>query len=191
MTEKLYSIILFKKGDGGSDPILLTSAIDTSSFPILQRVGVGESLRFFGRTAASRTNANTRQQFVEHEYRLYTHARDDGLICAVTCNEHYKDRVAFSLCGIIMKDFCDNFAGQWENEKLTDNHFKWAELNEKLKKFQDPKNADQVTKIQQDLDDIQTLMTQNLEKVLERGDKMSDLVCFCKYKITSIINCVD
>ena len=181
MTEKLYSMMVFKKS--AEEPILLASAIDTSSFPILQRSGVQQFITFISRTAAKDTKQDTRQQFVQDEYRLYSHARSDGLVCCVACNDLYKDRVAFTICGTVMNDFSKKFdPSEYANDsklnKSPTGHFKWPELKDKLKTYQDPTKACKILQIQKDLEDVQTLMMQNLDKVLERGDKMSDLVCF-------------
>eukprot|EP01060_Flectonema_neradi_P006485 TRINITY_DN14385_c0_g1_i1.p1 TRINITY_DN14385_c0_g1~~TRINITY_DN14385_c0_g1_i1.p1 ORF type:complete len:208 (+),score=37.46 TRINITY_DN14385_c0_g1_i1:53-676(+) len=179
MTERLYGLLVFKKS--APEPILLAAAIDTSSFPLFQRNGVKQFMTFISRTAAKDTKPNTRQQFVEDEYRLYAHARDDGLVCCVAANKEYKERVAFTICNTVMSDFSKKFepssyANDSQLSKSADGHFNWKELKEKLKLYQDPTKACQILQIQKDLEDVQTLMMQNLDKVLERGDKMSDLV---------------
>ncbi|KAJ9436999.1 Synaptobrevin-like protein YKT6 [Diplonema papillatum] len=102
MAEKMYSISVFKTRGSGEEPIVLASAMNVSSFSILQRSGAKEFITFISRTVAGRTQPNTRQQVVEQEYRAYTHARSDGLACVVCTNEPYPERVAFALCNQTM-----------------------------------------------------------------------------------------
>ncbi|KAJ9462499.1 VAMP-like protein YKT61 [Diplonema papillatum] len=177
MAEKMYSISVFKTRGSGEEPIVLASAMNVSSFSILQRSGAKEFITFISRTVAGRTQPNTRQQVVEQEYRAYTHARSDGLACVVCTNEPYPERVAFALCNQTMTEFTEAFAGQYETAtNLKDNHFDWPQLTKTLTKYQNPREADQVLKIQKDLEEIQTLMLQNMDKVMTRGDNINDLV---------------
>ena len=44
-----------------------------------------------------------------------------------------------------------------------------------IKKFQDPKEADKLMKIEKELDDIQIMLTKTLNDLLERGEKLDEL----------------
>ena len=45
-----------------------------------------------------------------------------------------------------------------------------------LAKYQDPVNADQIMKIQKNLDETRDVLHQTIDSVLQRGDKLEDLV---------------
>lgn len=45
-----------------------------------------------------------------------------------------------------------------------------------LAKYQDPKEADAITKMQNDLDETKIILRNTIEQVLERGEKLDELV---------------
>lgn len=49
-------------------------------------------------------------------------------------------------------------------------------LNDFIQKYQDPRQADSILKIQQELDETKIVLHQTIESVLARGTKIDDLV---------------
>ena len=49
-------------------------------------------------------------------------------------------------------------------------------LNECIQKYQDPRQADSILKIQQELDETKIVLHKTIESVLERGTKIDNLV---------------
>lgn len=49
-------------------------------------------------------------------------------------------------------------------------------LDEQIKKYQEPTQVDNISKIQKDLDETREVMVQNIEKVIARGEKLDDLL---------------
>lgn len=45
-----------------------------------------------------------------------------------------------------------------------------------LKKFQDPKEADKLMKIESDLDEIQNMLTKTMNDLMDRGENLDDLM---------------
>ena len=45
-----------------------------------------------------------------------------------------------------------------------------------MAKYQDPVNADQIMKIQKNLDETRDVLHKTIDSVLERGEKLEDLV---------------
>jgi len=45
-----------------------------------------------------------------------------------------------------------------------------------LTKYQDPKQADQITKVQEQLDETKQVMNKTIESLLSRGEKLDDLI---------------
>jgi synaptobrevin family protein YKT6 len=50
------------------------------------------------------------------------------------------------------------------------------ELAGYIQKYQDPKQADSILKIQQELDETKIVLHKTIESVLERGEKLDSLV---------------
>lgn len=50
------------------------------------------------------------------------------------------------------------------------------ELKEYLTKYQDPQQADSIMKIQKELDETKIVLHKTIESVLQRGEKIDDLV---------------
>lgn len=50
------------------------------------------------------------------------------------------------------------------------------ELNTLIMKYQDPKQADTIMRVQQELDETKVVMHKTIESVLERGEKLDNLV---------------
>ncbi|KAL8444403.1 hypothetical protein Emag_005498 [Eimeria magna] len=67
--------------------------------------------------------------------------------------------------------------GQWE--ALTED-VKGAnmlpECADLLKKYQNPLEADKLLKVQRDLDEVKDVMLKNIEELLQRGEKLDDLM---------------
>jgi synaptobrevin family protein YKT6 len=50
------------------------------------------------------------------------------------------------------------------------------ELNNYLQKYQNPDEADNIMKIQRELDETKVVMKDTLQSLMERGEKIDDLV---------------
>jgi synaptobrevin homolog YKT6 len=52
----------------------------------------------------------------------------------------------------------------------------FPELKEYIVKYQDPQQADSILKIQKELDETKIVLHKTIESVLQRGEKIDDLV---------------
>jgi synaptobrevin family protein YKT6 len=50
-----------------------------------------------------------------------------------------------------------------------------------VKKYQDPKEADKLMKIESELDEIQGMLTKTMGDLLDRGEKLDDLMKDSEY----------
>eukprot|EP01027_Heterolobosea_sp_BB2_P010654 GEZU01015614.1.p1 GENE.GEZU01015614.1~~GEZU01015614.1.p1 ORF type:complete len:205 (+),score=63.81 GEZU01015614.1:95-709(+) len=176
---KLFSIAVLKwKGlPEDKEPVILSAAFDLSSFGFFQRGSVKEFAIFLSRTLAKRTQPGTRQQVEQNEYFCYVHSRTNGIAVALIADAEYPSRVAFSLCSKVLQDFTDKYSGRWEDDKYnTDYSLPYPDLEPMLQKYQNPSEADSIMKIQKELDETKTIMHQAIENVLERGEKIDNLV---------------
>ncbi|MBW0463230.1 hypothetical protein O181_002945 [Austropuccinia psidii MF-1] len=167
----------------------LAQASDLSSFSFLQRGSIGEFLNFFSKTVAERTSSGQRQSVQENNYLAHSYFKsNDNLVGILISDEEYPVRVAFSLLNKIL----DEFAVKVPQSKWKSINFQSASssgsnnlvgsigfnnsLNEYLVKYQDPKQADTILKVQQELDETKIVLHKTIESVLERGEKLDSLV---------------
>eukprot|EP00116_Pleurobrachia_bachei_P016551 sb/3476813/ len=88
------------------------------------------------------------------------------------CDEEYPQRVAFTFMLKIMEDFLAKHPkGTWSSAPFTD-----ADIRKQFDAAQDPKEIDHLMKIQTDLDETKVILYDTIEKVLERGEKLEDIV---------------
>jgi synaptobrevin family protein YKT6 len=130
---------------------------------------------FLTKTFTKRTEPGQRQS-VEHEgYVVHCYVRSDGLGGTVTTDLEYPARVAFVLLGQMLDDFVQEHGDSWKTVS-TPETLVFPKIEEYLKKYQDPAEADKVTKIQRDLDETTQILHKTIDSVLERGVKLDNLV---------------
>ncbi|KAG0173744.1 palmitoyltransferase [Apophysomyces sp. BC1034] len=150
---KLYSIIVLRKDADKAN--ILSAHFDLSSFGYFQRSGVQEFMNFTAVTIAERTQEGQRQS-VESENNVahvYSHPR--GISAVIMSDKEYPSRVAFSLLNKVADEFLVKFpAEKWNSTQLLD----YPELAEYLRKYQDPKQADTIMKVQNELDETTAIL---------------------------------
>jgi synaptobrevin homolog YKT6 len=132
-------------------------------------------LLFLCKTFLKRTAPGQRQS-VEHEgYVVHCYVRSDGLGGSVTTDQEYPARVAFVMLGQILEEFVTIYGDAWKT--VTDpESMAFPPGLEFVAKYQDPAEADKVTKIQRDLDETTQILHKTIDSVLERGVKLDSLV---------------
>merc|ERR1711907_575291 len=111
------------------------------------------------------------------EYQVHTYVRTDGLAATLTADKEYPTRVAFAVLNEILDSFAsDPQMNGWQGEVRNDAYGGWPVLQEKIVSCQDPASFDKILKIQNDLDSTQKVLTQTIDNLLERGEKLDDLV---------------
>lgn len=130
---------------------------------------------FLTKTFMKRTERGQRQS-VEHEgYVVHCYVRSDGLGGTVTTDQEYPARVAFSLLGQLLEEFTAANGDSWKTV-TTPESIAFPTAVEYLEKYQDPAQADKITKIQKDLDETTQILHKTIDSVLERGVKLDNLV---------------
>lgn len=171
---KIVGIGILRYNPDVQEPVLLVQGAELSSFGFFQRGTVREMLTFFNKTIAKRTPLGQRQSVQNEEYYVHVYVRADGLCSCLTCDAEYPPRVAFGLMTRLLEDFstfCPGWKTETRNEAIT-----WPQLESDLQKYQDPSQADQIMKIQKNLDETREVLHQTIGSVLERGEKLEDLV---------------
>jgi len=172
---KLYSIaILFKNASNGKTN-QLAKAINTDAFSFFQRNGAIEFMGFTSQIVTERTSPCTRNSIKEDVYLCHCYVRPDGLAGVVIADEEYPSRVAHSLITKVLDDFTEKVpSGRWAAGSL--DNIEFGVLKGFLDKFQNPAEADSLTKLQGELDETKIILHENIDKILDRGEKLDDLV---------------
>ncbi|CRG94969.1 SNARE protein, putative [Plasmodium gallinaceum] len=175
----LYALLIYKYDI--SQPIFLSASFDLSSFPFFHRSSLKEHIYFHSRLVCSRTPRGNRE-VIELEsgighLHIYTNS-ENNISVLVLSTPSYPLRIAFGLIDNTQKLFIEKCKGQYENitQDLKEGVLFNNELNELLKKYQNPSEADKLSKVQKDLDEVKDVMLKNIEDLLQRGEKLDDLM---------------
>lgn len=129
---------------------------------------------FVSKTVAKRVELGQRSS-IEHEgYLVHVHVRTNGLAAVAVCDAEYPPRVAFTLLMKVQEDFMELYTDSaWMGAS---SEMSFPQLEEAVRKYQDPHEADAIMKIQKDLDDTKIILHKTIDSVLERGVKLDNLV---------------
>lgn len=170
---KLYALCVFYKGP--TEGKLLKSAYDLQTFSFFQRGAVQEFMGFASKTIVERTQPASRQSVKQDAYMCHVYVRADNLGAVLIADHEYPQRVAHTLLTKVLDDFTAKIpAEQWPTG--TESSIGFTQLPAYLSKYQDPREADALTKMQNDLDETKIILKNTIEAVLERGEKLDDMV---------------
>lgn len=171
---KIVSLMLLRALQDDEEPSVLCSAYDVESFGYFQRASAKQFALFVSKTVAKRVDLGQRSCIEHEKFLVYVHLRSNGLAGVAVCDEEYPQRVAFS---VLMK-LQDEFLSSYDTEA-------WMKsigelplncIDEMIKKYQNPQEADAIMRIQRDLDDTKVILHKTIDSVLERGVKLDNLV---------------
>uniref|UniRef100_A0A1I7WUK7 Synaptobrevin YKT6 n=1 Tax=Heterorhabditis bacteriophora TaxID=37862 RepID=A0A1I7WUK7_HETBA len=191
---KLYSVLIYHKANDGSVRSF-KSAFDLSSFSFFQRGSVQEFMQFTGKLLVERSGLGARSTVKENEYYCHCYVRSDGLSCVCVTDGEYqvrtRARVAMSMMTRVLDDFSAKVpAVQWPQIK-SDKDCIYTGLAELLNKWQNPREADPMTRVQflvtniyiyiynysyEEVEETKIVMHNTIQSVLDRGEKLDDLV---------------
>lgn len=87
----------------------------------------------------------------------HVYVRSDNLAGVVISDHEYPTRVSHTLITRILDEFAQKIpASSWPN--LTEREVPFPQLNSYLAKYQNPREADAMTKIQEDLDETKIIL---------------------------------
>ncbi|VDN54947.1 unnamed protein product [Dracunculus medinensis] len=172
---KLFSILIFHK-TSDSKVKCLKSAFDLTSFSFFQRSSVQEFMSFTGKLLVERSATPSRSSVKENDYYCHTFVREDGLSAVCITDSEYQSRVAFTLLRRVLDDFASKVPSfqlvQIKNEK----DCLYTGLPELLTKWQNPREADAMTRVQEEVEETKVVLHNTIQSVLDRGEKLDDLV---------------
>jgi synaptobrevin family protein YKT6 len=170
---KLFAIsIIYKSPDRSTT---LKAAYNLASFGFFQRGSIQEFMSFTSQIIVERTTVGTRQSIRESEYMCHVYVRNDQLAAVVISDQEYPHRVAHTMIGKLLDDFTNAVpATEWPAGTPVTINF--ANLEPVLAKYQNPNDADPMSRIQADLDETKIILHNTIGSVLERGEKLDDLI---------------
>jgi len=179
---RLLFSCLYKTGAtavGKDGPPILSKAVELSSFGYFQRSTIAEMFNFAARTMASnKTLAPGARSSVKQEgYLLHCYVSPSGVTACAFADEEYPARVAFGYLSKLVETFVEATGGQAvsSNEDNSVPSFQAAHTK-LLVQFQDPNQADQLTRIMHELEQTKLVLHETIEAALERGQKIDDLI---------------
>lgn len=133
-------------------------------------------MNFACRTVSERTKAGFRQTvgLKDIKFVCHAHVRTNGMCGLVVADEEYPVRVAFSLITDILSKY-EKYKPNWD-VIATDLKESPKFMQDALQKYQNPKEADKMLKIQKTVDDIKNIMHKNIDDILARGETLDTLM---------------
>ena len=176
---KILAISILRFNEDITEPCVLVQATKLDEFGFFQRGSVKEMITFFSKTITARTPSGQRQSVQNEDYYVHVYLRADGLCGCVTCDAEYPQRVAYTLLGKCLEDFDAAFPSgtqkYWRGIKVPES-ITWPPLDQMITDFQDPAQADQMTRIQKNIDETRDVLHYTIDSMLQRGEKLEDLV---------------
>jgi synaptobrevin family protein YKT6 len=110
-------------------------------------------------------------------FTIHAYGRVEGVCGVIVSDKAYDSRVAHS----ILSKFSDEFLAKYPrtafaNATKQSSPLAFPQLKEYIVKYQDPAQADSITKIQKELDEAMKVIHKTMESVMERGEKIDSLV---------------
>ncbi|KAK2675912.1 Synaptobrevin [Fusarium oxysporum f. sp. vasinfectum] len=129
---------------------------ELSSYSRFTRNNYGEFMTLFAKTVAERTRPGQRQDVEEQDYTFHAYGRTEG-VCGIIISDHqYPALVAHQLLSKVVDEFLSKTPAPAGPP--------------------DPQQADSILKIQKELDETKIVLHKTIESVLQRGEKIDDLV---------------
>lgn len=179
----LYHISVIKNGE----ELAAVSAV--SFFSLFQKSKITEIMRFISKTISDRCETERRSSiadgdFVVHVYKhnfaqLMKENVPPDICCVIITDVQYPKEVAHRLIDKICQfggngRFKDGMATVEEKDECV------RFLADIIKKYQKP-SADTMYKMKQDVEETKHILCQAVEKLLQRGEKLEDLIDRTEY----------
>jgi len=174
---KIVYVGIYRQLDG-SIAYRLASASHLVDFGYFTRGTIAQHIQFAGRTCVIKTRPGCRQTIQLDEqtpFVAHVYVRSDGLAGIVMSDKEYPTRVAYTLITKEMQTYEENLGHNWKNLN-TDVESEPEYLKADILHYQNPRDADKLTAIQTQLDEVKDVMQINIEQLLARGETLDSLM---------------
>jgi synaptobrevin family protein YKT6 len=178
---KIYSISVVLAPPSGAS-VVLSNASDLSSFSFYQRGSAGEFMTFLSKTVAERTPQGQRQTVQEQSHVAHVYNRGGAeelagiskflsvclimligitLQAVIITDEEYPVRPAFSLLTKILDEFITKVP---QSSFSNPSSISFPEITTYIQRYQDPRQADTIMRVQQELDETKIVLVRSKYK---------------------------
>nr|XP_024647683.1 synaptobrevin homolog YKT6-like [Macaca nemestrina] len=172
---KLYSLSVLYKGEAKVVLLLKVGYDDVASFSFSQRSSVQEFMTFTSQLIMERSSKGTRASVAEQDYLWHVYVQNDSLAGVVITDNECPSLVAFTLLEKVLDEFSKQVNRKdWPVGSPATIHS--ASLDGHLSRYQNPRDADPMTKVQAEPDETQIILHNAMDSLLERGEKLGGLV---------------
>ena len=168
--------ILHKRVDKS---IFLKSSYQLDFMNFLKRKYAKEGLVFSARTIINKIKKGQMiriQQEDSPTVFIYGHVNDSNIGVVLICDDKYPESAACRIILEIETKFLAIYSADFFNNYSEDQDMKFPELDVMISKYQDPQEADKLIKIEKDLDEIQHTLHKTMNDLMDRGEKLDDLM---------------
>lgn len=160
-------------------PIFLKNSYALNYISVMKRYFAKDPLNFAARTTVSKLkNGETVKVTIPDVDNavLYAHVNQEGLCTVIITDTAYPESAAKKVLLTVQRTFCEYYSTDIFKNYEADQTMKFPELDEMIQKYQDPKEADKLIKIESELNEIQGMLTKTMEDLMDRGEKLEDLM---------------
>ena len=180
-TDNMYMIYgaLLVNTPSQKQPYFLQIEEDFSQMGFFERLNAGGPLKFSARQITQRALTNKRMCVTLQEpaqFKGHVLLESNGLAAVAITTKSYPDRVATVVLTKMLEAFNENYKGPAFSSIQNDLQFAYKPVSEIFKQYIDPKKGDKLTQIQTDLDETQEVLVKAMDELLERGEKLEQLV---------------
>ncbi|KAA8648901.1 hypothetical protein EYZ11_006041 [Aspergillus tanneri] len=165
--------------NGQQPAVELCSERELSSYSRFTRNSISEFMTMFSKTVAERTKQGQRQDIEEQgksyhfpDFTFHVYARTQNIAGVIISDKEYPSLAAHQ----ILSKTLDEFLSQHPNAETSRSPVSFPPLRIYITSYQDPQEVDSIMKIQKELDETKIVLHKTIESVLERGEKIDDLV---------------
>ena len=174
---RILSMHVLHKKEGKA--IFLSSAYAIDFVGYLKKGLVRDSLKFGARTTVSKMKKGEliRLEVEEPDNTdVYAHINDQNIATVVICDKEYPESAALKILHELQNNFLSLYNPDMFKQYSEDQEIKFPSINDMIKKYQDPKEADKLIKIESDLEEIQTALHKTMADLMDRGERLDDLM---------------
>jgi len=172
---KLMCVSVLRWNHDTDDAVLLDGAFNLDEYNFFQKGSVKEFMAFASKTVMKRTGGGI--SAVDYEGNmLFAVVQADGLGAIVMADKEYAPRVAVALAKEVLAAFKGAHAAAAWRAARADYACRLPALEGTLREYQDPTKVDKVLRLDKQLGETKDILVKTIEKVLERGEKLDELV---------------
>mmetsp|Transcript_23467 Transcript_23467/g.27185 ORF Transcript_23467/g.27185 Transcript_23467/m.27185 type:complete len:203 (+) Transcript_23467:51-659(+) len=173
---RLISFCVLKQDP--SEPLFLVRCHELGFMSFFQRPFAKEHLNFGARTATKSCGPGESSciNIKEVQSNAYVFTNKAGVSVVIIADEEYPQKVILKIQRELFEEFYKNYKDSDVKNQAKDADWTVDTFPTLIKKYQDPKEADKLLKLQSELDDVTQLMYKNLDDIVARGETLDDMM---------------